>query len=374
MSERSLQFRVGLFVIMAGVLMAGLVLRFGEMRWLWERRYRLAVTFNEAPGVMAGTPVRKNGITIGSVREVFFEEAEGGVTLLIDVQARHVLRKDSQVRLNLSLLGDASIEFTPGSSRELLKPGARLQGEVPADPLKLITQMESKVSVALASFTETSREWNQVARNVNGLLETNHGNLETVVAEAAESLHQFSQAMTMANRVLSDPENQNNLREALRAMPEMVRDARLTITAVKGAVQQAEQNLANLRGLTEPLAKHSASIVGKLDRSAGSLELLLADLDRFSRLLLEENGSLKLLATDPDLYRNLNRSASSLDLLLKKLQPVAQDLRLLSDKLARHPELLGFGGAIRGSSGIKNPEEVAKPPRLSTRPGTVLQK
>ena len=38
---------------------------------------------------------------------------------LVEVLERHVLRKDTQVRLNLSLLGDASIEFTPGHSRQV---------------------------------------------------------------------------------------------------------------------------------------------------------------------------------------------------------------------------------------------------------------
>jgi phospholipid/cholesterol/gamma-HCH transport system substrate-binding protein len=73
MTERQLQFRVGLLVVTAGMVAAGLVFRFGELRWLWEKNYAIGVHFEKAPGVERGTPVRKNGILIGSVRAVSFD-------------------------------------------------------------------------------------------------------------------------------------------------------------------------------------------------------------------------------------------------------------------------------------------------------------
>lgn len=357
-------------MIAAGVLLAAMVLLFGEMRWLWEKRYQVAVNFKSAPGVQSGTPVRKNGINIGTVREVFFEEDQGGVTVLVDIKERHVLRKDTQVRLNVSLIGDASIEFTPGHDREVLKPGARLQGELPLDPVQLVVRLEAKVSESLDSFMQTSREWNAVASNLNGLLESNSGNLQAVVERASAALQQFSVAMETTNKLLGDPSNQKNIRDTLKALPEMVRDTQRTIQTVSRAVEHAEANLENLRGVTEPLSKHSASIVSRLDHSTANLDRLLADLSKFSHLLVAENGSLKMLATDPDLYRNLNRAAGSLDTLLRNLQPVMQDVRVLSDRLARHPELLGVGGALRGSNGLKSLDEApAKAPRTSAQPG-----
>ena len=93
--------------------------------------------------------------------------------------------------------------------------------------------------------------------------------------------------------------------------------------------------------------------------------MLLAELSKFSRLLNDEDGSLRLMATDPELYRNMNRSAGSLSTLLNNIQPVVNDMRVLADKLARHPELLGVRGAIQGSSGLKNPDE-----KLGTPPSS----
>jgi phospholipid/cholesterol/gamma-HCH transport system substrate-binding protein len=214
------------------------------------------------------------------------------------------------------------------------------------------------MTATMESFAATSREWNQVARNINGLMSTHRGNLNLVVERAAESLHQFALTMQNANKLFGDPENQENLRDILTNLAAMSHETRTTIAAARTAVESAQHNLDNLKGVTGALAKHSESIAGKLDQSAGNLELLLAELNQFARHLSAEEGSLNMLVSDPSLYRNLNRSASSLDILLRNLHPITDDLRILSDKLARHPELLGVRGALTGSSGLKTLEEL----------------
>jgi phospholipid/cholesterol/gamma-HCH transport system substrate-binding protein len=44
-------------------------------------------------------------------------------------------------------------------------------------------------------------------------------------------------------------------------------------------------------------------------------------------------------------------------MILRNLEPIMHDLRIFSDKVARHPELIGVSGALRGSSGLKDPED-----------------
>jgi phospholipid/cholesterol/gamma-HCH transport system substrate-binding protein len=366
MSERTLQFRVGLFVIVSACLAAAFVFQLGETRSLFERYYEVAINFSEAPGIEVGTPVRKNGVRIGSVSRVFFDEERGGVTVTANIQQRFALRKDSRPRLTQSVLGDATVEFSPGRSKEFLKPGAQVTGEAPASLMAIINRMERQVGDAIESLEGTSDEWQKVAANLNSLMDTNRGNLDLVIERTAESMHEFSQTMRNANSVLGDPETQKNLQRTVKMLPEMVRDTRDAIVTIKAAVETADQNLENLREVTGPLAKRSESIAGKLDRSLGNLDVLLGELAQFSRLLSSEDGSLRKLASDPDLYRNLNRSAGSLDTLLRNLQPVSEDLRVLSDKLARHPELLGVGGALRGSSGVKS-EPMQRPAPQTTR-------
>ena len=46
-----------------------LVLRFTDVQKYWRVTYRVAVQFEDAPGVYRGTPVRLNGVPIGSVSD-----------------------------------------------------------------------------------------------------------------------------------------------------------------------------------------------------------------------------------------------------------------------------------------------------------------
>jgi len=356
MNEGRLQFRVGLFVIISMVLSVVIVFRLGEARWLFSKSYRISILFEDAPGVFPGTPVRKNGVTIGHVRQVEFDHKDGGILIHVDVSERHQLRDDTRAQLSLSILGDASIEFTPGRSQELLKPGSIVPGDSATDPMKMIAKLDARVTRTLDSFAQTSQEWGKVARNVNGLLETNSGNLETLVENAATSLQDFSKIMNTTNRIMSDPKNQKSIQMTLESLPSLVEETRKSITAVRGAVQRAEETLAHVSEVTEPLARHSASIAAKLDRGLGNLDVLLLELSKFSRNLSSENGSLQLLVSDPDLYNNLTRSAGMLESLMRNLEPILKDARVATDKIARNPELLGVGGALRGSDGLKDVE------------------
>lgn len=360
MTERQMQFRVGLFVIVATIACVVMVFHFGQLGELWEPKYPLLVHFDAAPGVSPGTPVRRNGVAIGKVKDVVFDKYEGGVTVLVSINNEVQLREDAEPGLVMSLLGDATIEFSPGSSPRFLESGSKVYGRTPKDPMKIVEDLERNVSDTLVTFNATGQEWNKVAINLNRLVETNRGNLDQVIERTVVSLDEFTRTMTAAQKtmnfadtVLGDPRNQENMRKTMEALPQMIEETRQTIHTVKLAVAKADQNLANLNGVTTPLAQRSTSIITRLDSTVANLDAMSGQLRDFIELAAKEDGSLQQMAKNPELYRNLNNSAASLSLLLKNLNPVLRDVRIFSDKIARHPELIGVSGALNPSSGIK---------------------
>lgn len=353
MTERQLEFRVGLLVLAAVVAAGGLIVRFGELNTFWERKYTVTIHFEKAPGVTRGTPVRKSGILIGSVKEVTFDDRRGGVDLVVDIREKFPLRKDSQPSLSRSLLGDATIEFAPGYGKEFLKAGDRLDGFAAEDPVELVTRLSSDVKTTLDSFEATSTEWRQVGKNINALVDTHKENLDSVIVEAVESLRQFTAATRNANQILEDPTNQENLKRSLAAMPEMIEETQQTIRQIASAVERANQALGHISDATLPMAKKSSTIVNRLDNVFANLEVLSIELTQFSKGINREEGTLNLLLKDPQLYRTTEQTMSSLTTVMKNMELVMKDLRVFSDKIARHPELIGAGGALKGSSGLK---------------------
>src|SRR5690606_609278 len=106
-------------------------------------------------------------------------------------------------------------------------------------------------------------------------------------------------------------------------------------------------------------AKATPSLVRKLDSSLGQLDTLLKELTTIARIVNQGEGTLSKLANDPSLYDNLNRSAASIPVVMRNLEFIVRDLRIFSDKIARHPEVLRVSGALNGSSGLKDPPEMA---------------
>ena len=67
MNERVMQFRIGMFVIVAGLVLAMMLVWFGESPSLFRDHVFVKVRYVDAPGVSEGIPVRKSGIRIGEV-------------------------------------------------------------------------------------------------------------------------------------------------------------------------------------------------------------------------------------------------------------------------------------------------------------------
>lgn len=376
MNERRLQFFVGLFVICAFVAVTVMVFQFGDMRPFWEHPYAIQIRFEAASGVHSGTSILKNGIRIGEVREVQLDEDSGGVVVLAEIDEQYALRADARPQLNHSLLGDATIEFIPGSTGQLISDGARFDGLPPTDPMEVVHRLETRLNATVEAFVDTSREWQRVGQNLNSLMDTNRGNLATVVSRTATALDEFTTTMRTANTtlgtvngVLADPEYRKNLTATLNALPQLVEETRQTIAVVRSTVAQVDKNLETLDAATQPFAKSSQSLVTRLDSTLKNLDSVAREMNAFSKSLQAKDGSLQRFISDPNLYRNLNRSAESLAILLRNTEPILRDLRIFSDKVARHPELIGVSGAIKGSSGVKEPMP-AGAPRAATAPGS----
>lgn len=377
MSESRQQFLVGLMVLVALSLGTALVIRFGNLSKDFEERYDVRIQLDTAGGLYPTAPVLMNGLTIGHVERIDFAP-DRGVIVVAEVRAEVRIRSDSVAMVARSLLGETAIEFVPGASSEFLDAGALVQGQGASDPLAAIQRLEGRATQVLDAFAATSREWQLVGRNVNQIMDTKRGSLDAIVEQAAESLHQFTVTMqsanTMigeANKIVADPRAQQALKETLIGLPALVEDTRRTIHATRGAVENINQNLVNLAQVTEPVGQKGPLMVAKLDSSLGHLDSLLKELNLFARTVNQPDGTLQRFASDPSLYDNMDRSAQALAILLKNLEPVMRDVREFSDKIARNPELMGVGGAMRPSSGLRDNELINT---QTPRPATTTQR
>lgn len=356
MDERTVQFRVGVMVLATLIILAILLLLFGDLPSLVKGTYTVRFAFPQAPGVSVDTPVRVNGILIGRVREVELDD-KVGVMVTAKIEDKYTLYKTQMGRIGGSLLGDAVIEIVADPEpkpKEKVMPGDTLTGIVAKDPFQALTNLESSVSVAVASIAKTSDEIGILASRANRFFDANEGQITRIVAETQSTIVQLRTAIANADAFINDPVMKENLQKTVTEMPRVLNQLTDTIGGLKNTMMLADRNLNNLEGITKPLGERGPKLIENVDKAATQLESVLAELAGFTRQLTNSQGSLSKFVNDAALYDSVSTTVNNVNALSRDLKPILNDLRVFSDKIARHPEILGARGAIQGSTGLKN--------------------
>ena len=152
---------------------------------------------------------------------------------------------------------------------------------------------------------------------------------------SAIALEQFTRTMKTAEKTLAaagtligDPRYQQQLQATMAALPELLNETRGTLQAVNQVIRQVNTTVGNINAATTPLAQQSQSMVNRLNRSLGNIEVISGELAVISKLMNQNDGTIRKLLTDPDVYRNLNSTSATLAILLQNLKPVIADMQI----------------------------------------------
>lgn len=151
--ESFLEFKVGIFVIVALVLLTVFILSVGDFT-LFQQGEEYRIIFSNANGVKKSAPVRVAGVETGMVKEVslFFDpkESKTKVQIFILVKKETKIPTDSQVMVNqLGLFGEKYIEILPGmDTQHIFRAGENILGVDPViqeEISKKIMQVADKI-------------------------------------------------------------------------------------------------------------------------------------------------------------------------------------------------------------------------------------
>ena len=368
MNERVMQFRIGMFVIVAGLVLTMLIVWFGESPALFHDQVYVIVHYLEAPGVAEGIPVRKSGIKIGEVTAIAFDDRPNqpdGVLVTLSLERKYKIKAGSVPRLSRSLIGDVTIDLLPGSGPGMLPTGASplkapvIEGAVAADPSKALeaathafekvggtlatideaasgiarmTRSADKMAVFLDTWTQTVKNVASTASRMDTLIATNQDNFGPTIA----NLREVSQKL---NTTL-DPQTSaalkagiNNLSSASAKL-----DAGLTMAGPL------------FTDLGAPVSSVPTTDFGqtlrRMNRITGDLNLLTRNLND-GKGNLNPNGSLQKLILKTELYDNMNRMALGANDAISGFKPILSSFRVFAEKVARDPSAMTRGALQR---------------------------
>jgi phospholipid/cholesterol/gamma-HCH transport system substrate-binding protein len=364
MNERVMQFRIGLFVIVSGLVLTMMVVWFGETPSLLRDQVYLKVRYAEAPGVLEGVPVRKSGIRIGEVMAIAFDDRPDqpeGVIVTLALERRYHLREGAVPKLTRSLIGDVAIDMEPGNGTEPQPTGntprtaPTIEGQVAPDPSKALaaaTKAFEKAGDTLQSINEAAAGLSKITKsadNLDRLLTTWHttgqdvsGAAQNIKRFIANNEGDFHPALVSFREVVGkfndslDPETQKALKEG--------------INRFSSAAGRIDSGLADLDPAFKDLgAKVNHTPTTDIGQTIRRLNLVAADLERLTSKLrgpngqLNTDGSLQKLLVQSDLHDNLNHMAVTANQAFDQLRKVLATLRTFAEKVASDPGAISRG-------------------------------
>jgi phospholipid/cholesterol/gamma-HCH transport system substrate-binding protein len=175
------------------------------------------------------------------------------------------------------------------------------------------------------------------------------------------ALDHFEKGMGAVEKILSDPQLAEQLKQTLSEIPAFVRETRQTMTAARTTMDnfremsdKAKANLDHLEKFTKPLGEKGPELVANVTESTRNLNDLLEQFVAFSEALNSGAGTLGKLVHDDEVYQQIQRVVGNVEELTRRARPIVEDVRIFTDKIARDPRQLGVKGALdQRPSGLK---------------------
>ena len=191
---------VGLFVVTSLVALLFMVLVIAREEGLWQDYVKYQAVFKNVSGLKRGSEVRLAGVTVGSVTDTTIR-SDGKILVTFEVMARYKnqLREDSQASIgSIGLLGDRSLDLTPGShDKPVLPPGGLMAGMEPLD----LQELMARLAPSLDSIQEA---FGNLAKITEDMVDP-QGDFKQAVANIKETFRKVNVGEGTLGLLVSDP-------------------------------------------------------------------------------------------------------------------------------------------------------------------------
>lgn len=313
------EWKVGLLVLVALVLLSFGIFLIGEQSNLFSRKNEYFIYFPNVGGLNEGNPVQLNGVEVGTVRSIVLptEAASEQIKVTIEVDRRYAdrIREDSEARIKtLGLLGDKFVELTSGSpGEEPIPPGGVIPAAAPTNVDKLIASGED-VMDNVVQISADLRDILQRMEQGEGLL----GELTTESETGRRVTDAVIETMESVQRVATEIEQGDGPLSRLIHDQELADSLTGSVARLEGVLDKAE----NGEGLL-PALLNDPSTKEEFNATLQQLREVATNLEGFSRELQEGEGLLPRLIADEELgdevESDLRQAMDGINELTRKL-------------------------------------------------------
>ena len=128
MQKKSLDFWVGLFVLLGAASLLFLALKAGNLSSLsFQQTYTVSANFENIGGLKPRAAVKSSGVVIGRVKEIKYDDRKFKAIVVMELENRYKFPKDSSIAiLTAGLLGEQYLGLSAGGSDQNLVAGDKI--------------------------------------------------------------------------------------------------------------------------------------------------------------------------------------------------------------------------------------------------------
>jgi ABC-type transporter Mla subunit MlaD len=340
---------VGSFML-AGLAALGILLvLFGETpAWLGGAEYELTINFSEVEGVSQGMPVFLNGVQVGRVGRLEFDDPQRpalGVRVVALIKDLYFIPRGAKGRVyaNVFGLGRGHIEIVvPPTETEPLdrtlavivgEMGNPFEGLIPEDLMFSLDKSVRQIGTLFQAATPVADDLHELFQ-IRPITEVDDPLAEArkITANLSTVVQRFDTTLKHFNEVLGKPEVRSAIVQAIENLESMTADGRETFVLLRETAVQVQQDLDAIANELHTLVGDANSGINEIrTHLVPALEATskLADnLNLAARDLAEGKGTAGLLLRDARLYEAMLLS-------MERITDAVDKLRWLFDKFEK---------------------------------------
>jgi len=311
-NQKAINFRVGLFVLIAAVIFGMIVFFLSGEQSYFEKSYTLKTSFKNTAGLIKGAAVRLSGVRIGAVTKIGFATDPVGdeainVTMKINKEGMSRLNPDAKATIKTEgLLGDNFIEILPGKEAPLtvLPDSLSIQSRTPIEFASIIGQSGD----LLTNIISISESLDKIVKGIG-----EGKNLENInqtiasVKASSEALQKNLEAVEKGSGILNTmiygPKDKSGEKIDENTLVKLNK----TISKLDTLLNQVNEGDGALHALVydEKLTGEVDTTLSNLSVASGELQETMANFNEISVMLRGGEGTLGALIIDPSVYDSL---------------------------------------------------------------------
>lgn len=282
-NKKSTEFKVGLFTIIAIIVLAASYMWFTEA--LQSKDMTLVkVKFHNAGNVEVGSSVTVSGVKKGRVKKI--EVASDGVVIDLQVKIDFPLREGTQFSvIESNLMGDVQVEIIPGIDGENLDLTQIQNGEKRFGLMKLVSELSSVLTDFQIVIDKIAGDGNFVMQ-IDSVIDTTQMVISKINRSLDKNTEEFEKLIINANQLTA------KLNKLVTTNEE----------SISNSMEKSSEVIASINSTLDDIKETSKSIRNITEK------------------MQSEKSSINKLMSEDELYENLMRSSARLDSLLKDIK------------------------------------------------------